>query len=298
MRMNKYKVVLYLFPLLSILFLSISLKAQEDEPEMLEPYMEFSYWKNTKNQKVLRVKMSYFTDISQVPIEGLEIKFYTGEADPLFIGSKDTDSKGMVNFILNDSNEIPLNEDGLMYFNAEFEETDKVYGALEEVLVQDVELDMVLEQHEGERQIHLFATTIIDGEKVPVSGEDIFVYVPRMFSDLEVGEGYFEDDGTTMVEFPTNIPGDSLGNIIIVARFNDHYLFGNVEKREAAPWGIPSYHEGPGDVRALWTQVAPKWMIITLSILLLGVWGHYVYAIVSIVRINKNGKMEKEIGKT
>lgn len=295
MNLNINKTSFFLLFVISILCISISLKAQEDEPEILEPYMEFSYWKNTQDQKVLRVKMSYFTDLFQLPIEGLEIKFYTGETDPVFIGSELTNERGLVNFIIDDKLEIPLNEDGLMYFNAEFEETDKVYGALEEVLVQDVDLDMVLEQHEGERQIILSASTIIDGERFPVSGEDIFIFIPRMFSDLQVGEGYFEDDGTTMVEFPSNIPGDSLGNIIIVARFNDHYLYGNVEKREEAPWGIPSYHEGPGDVRALWTQIAPKWMIVTLSILLAGVWGHYVYAIVSIVRIKKNGKIEKEI---
>ena len=268
--------------------------AQEEPVEEIEPYMEFSYWKNTLNQKVLRVKMSYFTDIAQKPIEDLEILFYTNEDDPVLIGSGITDNKGLLNFVVPDSVEIPLNADGMMYFYAEYEGTEAILPALEEVWAQDVNLEMVLEQKEGERQVHLYATTTVDGETVPVSGEDVYVYVPRMFSDLQVGEGYFEEDGSTMVEFPSDIPGDSLGNLTIIARFNDHYLYGNVEKREDAPWGIPSYHEGPGDVRALWTQVAPKWMIITLTILLVGVWGHYLYTIISIIRISKNGKTGPE----
>jgi hypothetical protein len=36
------------------------------------------------------------------------------------------------------------------------------------------------------------------------------------------------------------------------------------------------------------------WMIITLSILLMGVWGHYFFAIISLIRIKIEAKREKQ----
>jgi len=39
------------------------------------------------------------------------------------------------------------------------------------------------------------------------------------------------------------------------------------------------------DPQGSWTKIAPKWMIYTLSVLLAGVWGHYLFAIISLIRI-------------
>ena len=79
------------------------------------------------------------------------------------------------------------------------------------------------------------------------------------------------------VEFPDDLPGDSIGMVTIVAMFQDHGEYGNVEMRQTIQWGIPSDHSLPESHRALWTQFAPSWMVITLSILLAGVWSHYFF---------------------
>ena len=52
-------------------------------------------------------------------------------------------------------------------------------------------------------------------------------------------------------------------------------------------WGTPTDYSVPVSHRALWTKTAPKWMIYTLSILLAGVWGHYLFAIISLIRIKR-----------
>jgi hypothetical protein len=276
---------------LGLISLTLHLSGQESEaePAAIEPYLEFAYWKNTMDQRVLKAKMTHFTEIFQVPLEGMIIKFYTDEADPRLIGEATTNKNGLAEFIISDSINVPIGDDNNMFFAAEFEGNENTDPASESVWVQDVTMEMILEQTDGERFVHLTAATIVDDDTIPVTDEDVFVYVPRMFSDLLVGEGYFED-GDASVEFPNDIPGDSIGKLTIMARFDDHYLFGNVQKREVAQWGIPSYHEGPGDVRALWTQVAPRWMIVTLTILLLGVWSHYAYAVIQIFRIHREGK--------
>ena len=35
-------------------------------------------------------------------------------------------------------------------------------------------------------------------------------------------------------------------------------------------------------------------MIITLIVMLTGVWGHYIYAIIQLILINRAGKVKKE----
>ena len=50
--------------------------------------------------------------------------------------------------------------------------------------------------------------------KIPLDGWDIYFFVPRSFSLLPFGEGWFEN-GRAELEFPTTIPGDTIGNLTI-----------------------------------------------------------------------------------
>ena len=99
-----------------------------------------------------------------------------------------------------------------------------------------------------------------------------------------------DDNGEISIEFPDDLPGDAEGFLEVVVRFDEHYLFGNVEKRQRMQWGQATRHKIPESYRALWTQIAPLWMIVTLSIMLAGVWSHYLYVIIQLIRIKKMGK--------
>lgn len=156
-------------------------------------------------------------------------------------------------------------------------------GATENTL-KDVVLNMTLEEVDSIKTVTVTAHTFVNGEEVPVTGETINVFVPRMFSNFVIGELTLDDSGTASIEFPSDLPGGKDGNLTIVAAFVDNSAFGNVEKRETVHWGIPTDYL-PTSHRALWTQKAPNWMIYTLSVLLAGVWGHYLFAIVSLIRI-------------
>ncbi len=115
-----------------------------------------------------------------------------------------------------------------------------------------------------------------------------------MFSLLPIGEITLDDAGTGSVEFPADLPGDKAGNITIIAKIEDHPDYGFLEKRETVKWGTISDYSSPAGHRALWTKIAPRWMIYTLSVLLTGVWGHYLFAIISLIRIKRNARKEKK----
>jgi hypothetical protein len=154
---------------------------------------------------------------------------------------------------------------------------------------REVVLNMNLSLVDSIKTVTVTAHTIENGKEIPVSGETVSVFVPRMFSNLPVGELTLDDSGTASIEFPSDIPGGKEGNLTIVAAFVNNATYGNVEKREIIHWGVPTDYL-PTSHRALWTQRAPRWMIYTLSVLLAGVWGHYFFAVISLIRIRIDAK--------
>ncbi|MDP2924747.1 MAG: hypothetical protein Q8N99_00075, partial [Nanoarchaeota archaeon] len=154
----------------------------------------------------------------------------------------------------------------------------------------DVQLDLVVTDVDSIRTISVNAFITDKGKEKPVSGEVVMIYVPRMFTLLPISELTLDDNGTASIEFPSDLPGDKDGNITIIAKFEENMTFGNVEKREIINWGLPTDYSVLFSHRALWTKTPPRWMIITLSILLAGVWGHYLFALISLIRIRNDAK--------
>lgn len=289
MIMRVYKFLSTFFALSLLITFSLSVVAQDDG-EIISPYFDFSYLKNSDDIRVLTARIYSADDLGIIPLPGLSVNFYTNMENPVLIGEAVTDEKGYAEFVLPSNLEIPVDEDGNWWFYGSFEGSENVEMSEGEVSVMDVNLSVELvEDEEGARVAILNAYTMADGGEVPVTDEDIYMFVPRMFSLLPIGEGYFED-GNTTIEFPEDIPGDAEGNLTVIIRFHDHWLFGNVERRVETQWGVPASHEVAGETRALWTEVAPTWMVITLTIMLIGVWGHYFFAIISLIRIKRSGK--------
>jgi hypothetical protein len=263
-----------------------------EEAEILSPYMEFKYLKDTEGRRILDAKVFLAGELGLIPLEGLPVSFYTNMEEPELLGEAMTDGKGIARYIIPESMTLPVDEDNNWWFYAEFEGNDMYEMTMEEISLMDVNLDMKLEETEDGKKIYLYAYTMQDGERIPVSDEDIYIFVPRMFSLLPVAEGYFIE-GEAEVDFPDDVPGDEEGNLTVIGRFNDHWQFANVEKRADTNWGVPSSHEVAESHRALWTQIAPRWMIISLTIMLAGVWGHYLFAIISMIRIKRMARKPK-----
>jgi hypothetical protein len=273
-----------------LLLLSCTLMAAQ---EPVEPAMELTYLKDTWGKVNLRASMVNYVNRMPVPLVGLEISLYAGEDSLVRLGAVQTDSDGRAVLVLEETSGLPVNEDGSVRYLAEFEGNDHILPAEYEVYITDVNLEMSLDLVDSVRTVSLKAYTISDGMQVPVTDEDVYVYISRMFSDLPVGEDFLDENGEYTTEVPADIPGDASGNIEIVARFNDHYLFGTVEKRQIVQWGVPTEYVYKVPRRTLWTQIAPLWMIITLSVMLTGVWSHYIYVIIQLIRLRRLSRREE-----
>jgi hypothetical protein len=232
----------------------------------------------------LQTSLTYSKNRIEIPVTGLEISFFTGTNKKELVARAVTDKNGIARFELNSDVKLTTDNDGMWTFSSEFKGNDTIEAGITEITVRDVVLKMSLYEADSTKTITVNAFVNENGKEKPVSGEVITVYVPRMFSLLTIGELTLDDTGTASIEFPSDLPGGKTGNVTIMARFVENSNFGNVEKVETIKWGLPIDYL-PSPHRALWTKTAPRWMIYTLSVLLTGVWGHYLFALISLIRI-------------
>jgi hypothetical protein len=277
--------------LLSVL-IPVSSLALAQEKTKIKPSVQLQYLKNTDNQRILQATLTYSMNRTELPLPGSEISFYKGGKE--LITKLITDIKGIARLEIGNDIRLPVDKSGIWVFSTEYPGNDTIEACSAELNIKDVKLTMSLNLADSIRTISVNASVEENGREKPVAGEVVKVYVPRMFSLLPIGEITLDDSGAGTLEFPAVLPGNKEGILTIIAKFEENEKFGNVEKRSEIKWGIPTDYSVPTTHRALWTKTAPRWMIYTLSILLAGVWGHYLFAIISLIRIRMEAR-KKEI---
>jgi len=283
------KVLRYLFIAASLILASFTSFSQE----MISPYVTLQYFKNTDNQRILRTILTYSMNRMEIPIPGMEITFFSDAGERQVLANGFTDEQGIAEYKIPEDLDIPEDADGYWAFSSEFDGNDTIEAGISEISIKDIDLEMTLSEIDSVKTVTLHVTSVENGEPVPVAGEMIIIYVPRMFSMLPVAEAFTDDYGDASVEFPSDLPGDSVGNLKIIARFDDHPYFGTVERSIDEKWGVPNEYSVPTSHRALWTHMPPTWMIITLLILLTGVWAHYMFAVISLWLIRRDAKRKE-----
>jgi uncharacterized protein YxeA len=259
----------------------------------ITPYIQLQYFKNNDDQRFLQTTLTYSMNRMEIPLTGMEISFFTGSGQNKKITTALTDNKGVARFELRNDMNLKADINGMWVFSSEFKGNDTIEAGTSKISIKDVRLEMVLTKTDSIKRAIVKAFVQDNGKEKPVTGEVVKLYVPRMFSLLLISELTLDNTGAASVEFPSDLPGDKEGNLTLIAKIEENQTFGNVEKRETLKWGLPTDYSVPRTHRALWTKTAPKWMIYTLSVLLTGVWGHYLFAIISLIRIKKNAKNQK-----
>lgn len=285
--MRKVKKVLLV---ILLLVFSVNLFCQENEK--ISPYLNLRFLRNTDDSCSLTAVLTYSKNRIEMPLAGMDIHVFTGSNR--ILRDLKTDPKGIAVVKLG-SSDLVSDKSGMWPFSASFSGNDSIDAVSSEILVRNASLSMLLDEADSTKTINLHAEKSEAGKMVPAAGEVMTVYVTRMFSLLPVGEVTFDDAGNGTINFPADLPGDKEGNVTIIAKFEDHPEFGNIEKITNVKWGIPPAISAHQSRRALWTKTAPRWMIYSLSVLLTGVWGHYMFAFVSLIRIKRSAiKSKKE----
>jgi hypothetical protein len=127
----------------------------------------------------------------------------------------------------------------------------------------------------------------------PIAGLEVKLFARRYFGNLIVDKPVDTDaEGKAKFEIPKNLPGDSLGNVALVAQLSDEDLFGLVKTESVVTIGVPTYRPPLNEERALWNvvQKTPIWLLVTYLSAVLIVWGFIFLVLLQLRNIYKLGE--------
>jgi len=292
MKSNLFKYPFITSFIIALVFSFTSI-AQENDASNFRMMFKFKTVKQNDNSRLLEVSFiarNKKDRKDKIPVVDTEIKFYnTLNEEEVLLGTSTTSQEGIAQLILPESHNYLVDENGFINLIAKFEGTDALDEEEEELSVKDLHLELNLEEIDSVKTVIIKAFTIDSlGIETPVEEADIIVSVQGMLSKMKIKEDYIED-GEFKFEFPTDLPGNENGDITVFSIIEDNDDFGNVFQKKTVNWGTFN-KQVKEEGNKLWSEAAPMWMYIVLTILLLGVWANYVYTILNLFKIKKEGK--------
>ncbi|MCE2611682.1 hypothetical protein LVD13_01775 [Flavobacteriaceae bacterium D16] len=279
---------------LSGLLITSSIKGQE-EADMSQYRVRFGFTvtKQPDNSRVFKAEF-YASNRKnrreRTPIYEAEIQFLNIlEDQEIALGTAKTNKEGIAEVTLPGNYKYLKDAEGFMNFRAYFVGTDALDEESEDLRIRDLQFQLDLVEVDSVQTITVSAYTKDSlGIDIPVSDAYVVLSVEGMLSRMVIEEDLV-DAGELQVEFPKGLPGDKDGNITVFALIEDDDTFGNVVAKQTIDWGTPQAQRIPVE-NMLWSEVAPFWMYVVLTILLVGVWANYAYTIVNLLKIKKDGK--------
>jgi hypothetical protein len=252
-------------------------------------------------KKTIRSKVEYFKDQEKndrlvttlkvkedrnAPLENANVYYYCiGDTSEVLLDSITTNIDGEAILVLKNYNNIYADSAGVIQFEARYL-GDKSYKHInKDIEIQLVDMNLSFFQKDTIKYILAELNTLRPDQKLnPIEGADILIYIKGTFSLLPIGKEETDAQGKAIMEFPVDMPGDSVGMLTIVSKIEDDDDYGNIEAIGKINWGKPvplavEQHRGLGDTDA------PLWMVYTLIVLLSAVWFHYLYIIFMIIKI-------------
>lgn len=253
------------------------------------------------NSKVLpdnsRVLIASFTtrqkkgDKETFPVYKAPIEFYEYVNDEkVLLSTVETDQNGIAEYKFAPGYKFNVDEEGYVNLMAEFKKTDAFKRQRKKISFIPLILKTELSEDDGTKIVHIKASTIDSlGQNVPASDINAYVGVKGIVATLPLEDATIEN-GEFSFEFPENIPGDPDGNLTIEVFIDDHDEYGTIYQETEANWGVATLRS-TDDSNKLWSEGAPLWMYVVLTILLVGVWANYVYSIGNLMKIKKEGQL-------
>jgi hypothetical protein len=255
--------------------------------------MQFICYSTSDDSLLLSTNISVKRESGQMKLANAPVTFYSVEPNgDVKIGESKTDVHGTAVFKIPVRNSYARNEQEMFSFKAVFAGTEKFEASEGEFGLKPAKLKVSFYEEDSVRYVKVEGFQYnANGTETPITEGTVLVSVPKLFSNLKVAEITLDSTGMGTAEFPRDIIGDSLGNLTVIASIEENDVFGNIKGSADNKWGLEKHLISPDrPSRELWTPIAPLWMIITLIIMLLGVWGHYTYAVIQLVGIKKASK--------
>jgi hypothetical protein len=296
---NLFKIA---FLVCCIVCIQNNLKAQEESDKIIKrkPYLSLNYH-NVQNQiQTITVKGFIKSDNKLLPISSRNVKVYFNESDndDYLIGEAKMDFTGKAVFTIPPKfNEI-WNESNIQTIVAvieSFDEFDKLEAEIE-LTKSKLTIDTLTEDDQKKIVIKFYENS--DTTWLPVADVEMKVGVKRLGSILPAEEdaSYMTDStGTIIADYMLDsIPGNETGQIILMAKVEEHEMYGTVENEISVPWGYPSKNQFNANHRSLWAtgDKVPLWLLTLAIAIIASVWGTMIYIFLQLIKIIQLGKTQ------
>lgn len=265
-----------------------------EEESLISPSIEFLGVQKADNSIDLKVGLKAKVKGQFMNLYKMKVSFFQvmGEEERE-LGFAITDGRGKAVFNVKADSSLKADAEGKVYFKAVFAGNKAMESAEEFTEFKRARLEITPIKEDSLLSVQVKLVDIGTGEEIPVPETLVGIFVKRHFNPLKVGEGTTDENGEALVEFPLGLPGDTAGNLTLIAKLDENEVFGNLEATVIAPkWGVPVSNIIEDQPRALWSSHPPLWMLITFIVLMLVVWGHYVVIVYELFRLKKEQPKE------
>ncbi len=278
--------------LIALMMPRLLLADVNQETKKVKYRMNLAYHKFTNGDKSLTARLYYREGTKFINVSNVLVGFFLiTEEDEILLAEVETKEDGYAILQIAAGYQLPWDSDNYCTFIARFDGNEEGKPTDEEIMIKNINIDFDFIMEDGEKYVNVNITEAGDsGEIIPVYDAEVYGYIERMFSLLPIGEDYSDEDGKLTFEFPKDLPGDSLGNLVVVVRINESDDYGTVEMIKTIDWGIPVDFSESKTPRTLWTDEAPVWMALAVFIILAGAWFNFALALYKVIKLKRLGK--------
>lgn len=275
--------------------------AEEEAEETPKATIEMKYLNENGIGKI-KLRATQTVEEEEVPLPFFVINVYLNKiSKPGMMGNTNTDeNEGEV--LLNSKRFAAIADNLSKYkFIASAGSDNRVGLTQAELTVTEAKLDLTLNATDSGKFAIIKHYKMVNGEKEPVAEEEVMLFIKRSFNNLpvtgaadgeEAAPAMTDENGEIVLPVPDDVPGDKAGNIVIMAKLDEHGEFGTLITEKTAKWGVTVVFDGKHEIRALWStrENAPYWLVFTVTSIVAGVWLTIGYIIIQLFRVNRMGK--------
>ena len=259
--------------------------------------LNIGYYNNNNQSQFLVAHAKSKIKGKFLPVEGITVTLYLNAQIPAkVLGKLVTNAKGEASLLLPPSAKDEWNKSAKQSFIVVSQPTklyDEATGNFD-ITKAKIKIDTAVDKIITAKLMELKDTVW-----TPVKGVDVKIAVIRLGGDLNVSETatYATDSlGMATAEYKRDsLPGDTKGNLTLIARLEDNELYGNLSSEKIVPWGKSYSYLSEFDKRTLFARrgKSPIWLELIAYSIVVAVWSVIFYLVGQIKKLIKLGRLEE-----
>jgi hypothetical protein len=272
--------------------------SQEDSAKN-ELVLNLAYHMNNNKVVYLMTNAKTKIDGKFKPVNGVAINLYLDSSSESNLISKvTTDVQGRAKAVIPAALKTNWEASATHTFLAVSEPDKNFESTTAEAAISKSRITIDTVSDGDTRSINVAVTSFNGTDWLPVPDVEMKIGISRSLGGIVSAgdeETYTTDSsGTATAVFSKDsLPGDEKGNIILIARVDEHEQLGSLSVEKTVPWGVVASRDNTFfDQRTLWSTrfKTPFWLLFMAYSIVIGVWGTIVYLIFQLVKIKKLSK--------